>query len=97
MPTAKAMTKSQIAVYLAEKLDLPKKTAHAFLDEFAKLAAAETRRAGAFSLPGIGGLRKTERKARKGRNPATGQPIDIPAKTVVKARVAKAFRDTVVS
>ena len=96
MPKGKPMTKSQITAHLAEKLELPKKTAGAFLEEFAELAAKETKNAGVFTLPGIGKLRKANRKARKGRNPATGEEIQIPAKTVVKARLSKVFKDAVV-
>lgn len=96
MAEKKPMTKSQIAAHLAERLELPKKTSTAFLDEFATLAATETKKVGVFTVPGIGKLRKARRKARTGRNPATGETIQIPAKTVVKARLAKAFKDTVV-
>ena len=55
----------------------------------------ETKKSGEFTIPGIGKLVKTKRKARTGRNPATGQPIQIPAKTTVKFRVGKAMKDSV--
>lgn len=94
--TKKPMTKSQITTHFAEKLDMPKKTAAAFLDELAALAAKETKSTGMFTVPGIGKLVKAERKARMGRNPSTGEPIKIPAKTVVKMRLAKACKDAIV-
>jgi DNA-binding protein HU-beta len=92
----KPMTKSQIVGHFAKKFDIPKKTAAAFIDEIADLAVAETKKSGAFTVPGIGKLVISKRKARMGRNPATGEPIKIPAKTVVKMRVAKAAKDAVV-
>lgn len=90
---AKAMTKSQIADYMAKKLDVKKKTAVAFLDELAGLSYKQAKNS--FTLPGIGKLVLVKRKARLGRNPATGAQIKIPAKTVVKFRVAKACKDAV--
>jgi DNA-binding protein HU-beta len=66
------------------------------VDEYAALAIAETRKKGAFMLPGIGKSVLVKRKARIGRNPATGETIKIPAKTVVKIRPAKAFKDAIV-
>jgi DNA-binding protein HU-beta len=92
----KPMTKSQIVGHFAKKFDIPKKTASAFIDEVAELAVAETKKSGAFTVPGIGKLVISKRKARMGRNPATGEPIKIPAKTVVKMRVAKAAKDAIV-
>ncbi len=90
---AKAMTKSQIADYMAKKLDLKKKVAVSFLDELADLSYKQAKNS--FTLPGIGKLVLVKRKARLGRNPATGEQIQIPAKTVVKFRVAKACKDAV--
>jgi DNA-binding protein HU-beta len=92
----KAITKSQIVTYLAEEYELSKKTAAAVLDGIAELAVAETKKAGSFTLPGIGKMVLSRRKARMGRNPATGEPIKIPAKTVVKMRIAKAAKDAIV-
>ncbi len=89
----KAMSKSQVADYMAKKFELKKKTAAAFLDEFAGLAYREAKNS--FTIPGIGKLVLVNRKARLGRNPATGEQIQIPAKTVVKFRVAKACKDAV--
>jgi DNA-binding protein HU-beta len=92
----KQMTKTQIAAHFAEKFELPKKTANAILEELAALAAAETKKVGAFTIPGVGKLVKAERKARIGRNPATGEQINIPAKTVVKMRLAKVCKEAIV-
>jgi DNA-binding protein HU-beta len=93
---AKPMTKSQLAAHFADKFGISKKTATAFLDEVANVAITQTKKAGQFTLPGIGKLVKANRKARMGRNPATGEAIKIPAKTVVKFRVAKAAKDAIV-
>jgi DNA-binding protein HU-beta len=94
--TKKQMTKTQIVAHFAEKFELPRKTAASILDELADLAANETKKTGAFTIPGVGKLVKSERKARMGRNPATGEPIKIPAKTVVKMRLAKACKEAIV-
>ncbi len=96
MADKKLMTKSQLIAYFAEKFGLTKKQVAAMFDEIAVLAAKEAKKAGAFVLPGIGKLVVVKRAARMGRNPATGEAIKIPAKTVVKARLAKAFKDSVV-
>lgn len=96
MAGKKPLTKSQIVAHVAKKFDLSKKTAGAILDEMAALAITETKKAGAFTFPGIGKLVLVKRKARVGRNPATGEPINIPAKTVVKMRIAKACKDAIV-
>jgi DNA-binding protein HU-beta len=92
----KPMTKAQTVTYFAEKFELVKKTASAVIDEMASLAISETKKAGSFTVPGIGKLVIAKRKARMGRNPATGEEIKIPAKTVVKMRVAKACKDSIV-
>jgi DNA-binding protein HU-beta len=89
----KVMTKATIAALLAEKFQLKKKTAVQILEEIAALAYSEAKNT--FTIPGIGKLVLVERKARMGRNPATGQQIQIPAKTVVKFRVAKACKDAI--
>jgi DNA-binding protein HU-beta len=92
----KPMTKSQIVSYFASKFVLPKKAASAIIEEVAALAVSETKKAGSFTLPGIGKLVLVKRKARMGRNPATGAAIKIPAKTVVKMRIAKAAKEAIV-
>jgi DNA-binding protein HU-beta len=90
------MTKSQVVAHLAEKAGIPKKTAAAVLEELVTLATKEAKKSGQFVVPGLGKAVKANRKARTGRNPQTGEPIQIPAKTVVKFRLAKAFKDAVV-
>jgi DNA-binding protein HU-beta len=90
---AKALTKSQIAATLAEKVEISKKQSATFLDELASLAYKNAKNT--FTLPGLGKLVLVNRKARQGRNPATGETIQIPAKRVVKFRVAKACKDAV--
>ncbi len=89
------MTKAQIVNTLAEKTGQSKKEVNAFFDELSDLAYKEVKKNGEFALPGFGKLVKTKRKARKGRNPATGEEINIPAKTVVKFRLSKAAKDAV--
>jgi len=92
----KPITKSQIVAYFAKKFELSKKAASSVIDEMATLAITETKKAGSFTLPGIGKLVLSKRKARVGRNPATGESINIPAKTVVKMRIAKACKEAIV-
>ena len=97
MPISKKpITQSQIVAHFAKKFALSKKAASSIIDEMAMLAPAETKKAGVFTLPGIGKLVLSKRKARKGRNPATGEEINIPAKTVVKMRIAKACKEAIV-
>jgi len=90
---AKPMTKSQIIAAVAEKADISKAEAKAALEGLAELAYAGA--ADGFTIPGIGKLVKVDRAARMGRNPATGEAIHIPAKTVLKFRIAKAAKDAV--
>ena len=92
----KPMTKSQIVSHFAEKYELSKKTAGAIIDEVAALAISETKKAGSFTIPDIGKLVCVNRKARMGRNPATGEAIKIPAKKVAKMRLAKAAKESIV-
>jgi len=92
----KPMTKSQIVSHFAEKFELSKRTSGTIIEEVAALAIAETKKTGSFTVPGIGKLVLAKRKARMGRNPATGQAIKIPAKTVVKMRIAKAAKEAIV-
>ncbi len=96
MAAKKPMTKSQIVSHFAEKFEIPKRTAAAVIDEYAALAMDQTKKVGAFTIPGVGKSVLSKRKARMGFNPATGEQIKIPAKTVVKIRVAKAFKDAIV-
>ena len=90
---AKAMTKSQTMDHLAGKAGITKKAAGQFLEELAALAHKEAKNT--FTLPGLGKLVLVNRQARMGRNPQTGEPLQIPAKRVVKFRVAKACKDAV--
>jgi len=92
---AKPLTKTQISALIAEEFQIPKKTAIAILDFQAQLAYTEAKKS--FTIPGIGKLLLVKRKARKGRNPATGEAIKIPAKKVVKFRVAKAAKDAILA
>ena len=92
----KPMTKAQIVSHFAGKCEVSKKTASGIIDEVAALAVSETKKTGSFTLPGIGKLVLVKRKARMGRNPATGKAIKIPAKTVVKMEVAKAAKEAIV-
>ena len=92
----KPLTKSQVVSHFSEKFEVSKKTAVAIVEEVAALAIAETKKAGSFTLPGVGKLVLSRRKARKGFNPATGERINIPAKTVVKMRLAKACKEAIV-
>ncbi len=96
MAPKKTLTKSQIVGHFAKKFDFSKKAAAAIIEEIAALAIAETKKAGSFVLPGIGKLVLSKRKARMGFNPATQEQIKIPAKTVVKMRLAKACKDAIV-
>ena len=94
---AKPMSKSQVTKYFAEKFEMPRKQAAAILEEVATLAVAQTKKVGVFVIPGVGKLVKARRKARIGRNPATGESIKIPAKTVVKMRLSKSCKDSVLT
>jgi DNA-binding protein HU-beta len=93
---AKPMTKSKVVASIAEKCETSKKTAALFFEELFNLAVRECKGgAGKFVIPNIGRAVKAHRKARMGRNPATGEAIKIKAKTVVRLRAAKAFKDAV--
>jgi DNA-binding protein HU-beta len=89
------MTKSELLAKLSEGTGLSKKDVTNVLDQLAAMAYKEVKKGGEFVLPGFGKLVKVNRKARMGRNPATGATIKIPAKTVVKFRLAKAAKDAV--
>jgi len=90
------MTQTQLVRTLAEGCEVNNKVARQFLDSLASLAVAEVKKNGVFVIPGLGRLVRQDRKARTGRNPATGETIKIPAKKVVKFRVAKAAKDSIV-
>ncbi len=90
---AKAMTKTQIIAKLAEGAEITKKQANVVLTDLVDLAYKEAKKG--FTIPGLGKLVIVNRKAREGRNPATGEKIKIPAKKVVKFRLAKAAKDAI--
>jgi len=90
-----SMTKAQLVDGLAKNCNLSKKAVNDVLNGMSGMAYKEVKKNGEFIVPGIGKLVKVQRKARMGRNPATGAQIKIAAKTVVKFRVAKAAKDAV--
>ena len=90
---AKAKTKSQILAGLAEATGITKKQSAEVVEALVNMAYAEAENG--FTVPGLGKLVKVQRKARMGRNPATGETINIPAKTVLKFRIAKAAKDAI--
>jgi DNA-binding protein HU-beta len=90
---AKALSKSQIAASVADAVGITKKQAVQTLEHLALLAYKNAKNS--FTFPGVGKLVLVNRKARIGRNPATGEQIQIPAKKVVKFRVAKAAKDAI--
>jgi len=89
------MTKSQLMGVLSEQTGMTKKDIVNLMDVLAKLAYKEVKKSGEFVLPGFGKMVKAKRKARMGVNPATGEKIKIPAKTVVKFRLAKVAKEAV--
>ena len=91
--TVKALTKAQIIDLLAKKTELTKKQTAQFLEELASLAYKEAKKG--FTVPGLGKLVVVRRKARMGRNPATGESIRISAKRALKFRIAKAAKDAI--
>ncbi len=93
MAKAKSMTKAQILDHLSKKTGTTKKAAGEFLDNFIQLAYKEAKKD--FVIPGLGKLVVSNRKKRMGRNPQTGQAIVIPARRVLKFRVAKQAKDAI--
>jgi DNA-binding protein HU-beta len=92
---AAPMSKSKIIAYIAEETEVSKKTATAMLEALSTLAHKEAKKG--FTIPGLGKLVVVNRKARMGRNPATGATIKIPAKKVLKFRIAKAAKDAILN
>mgnify|MGYP002637644752 CR=1 FL=1 len=92
---AKGLTKSQLMAALSEKWDMPKKDAIEHYEVLIGMIQHEVKDKGELMLPGLGKLVKQHRKARMGRNPATGEAIQIAAKTVVKFRVNKAAKEAI--
>lgn len=89
----KPMSKSEISAQLAEQAGLTKRQVAELMEAMAQLAYKQAKNQ--FTIPGIGKLVLVDRKARMGRNPATGETIKIPAKKVLKFRVAKAAKDAI--
>jgi DNA-binding protein HU-beta len=89
------MTKSELLQQLADKLGKTRKEVSEIMDTIVETAYAVTKKEGEFTIPGLGKLQKKHRDARQGRNPATGETIQIPAKTVIKFRVAKQAKDAI--
>ncbi len=90
------MTQTQLVKLLATACQVSNRTTKQLLDGLASTAVKEVRKNGVFVVPGIGKLVRVDRRARMGRNPATGEAINIPAKKVVKFRVSKAVKDAIV-
>ncbi len=93
---ATKMTQTQLVKELAGACGVSNKVAKAAIGSLASIAVRETKKSGMFVIPGVGRLVRVDRKARMGRNPATGEAIKIPAKKVVKFRLAKAAKDSIV-
>jgi DNA-binding protein HU-beta len=92
----KRMSQSEVVNHIAEKFELKRAQVKELFEELATLASSEVKSSGEFVLPGFGKLVLSERKAREGRNPQTGETIQIPAKTNLKFRLGKGIKDTVV-
>ena len=90
-------TKAQIVAAVAEKAEISKKQAATAIDALVAIAYVGAKGKNGFTIPGLGKLVLVQRKAREGRNPATGAKIKIPAKKVVKFRVAKAAKDAILA
>ena len=95
LPATK-MTKTQVIRYMAEQMEVPPKQVAGFFNLLLETATSQTKKLGEFTIPGLGKLVKAQRAARIGRNPATGETINIKAKTTVRFRLAKAAKDAVV-
>ena len=89
------MGKSELFAHFAERFEVKRTQARDFFDALTELAEKELKRSGEFVLPGMVKLVVQKRKARMGRNPATGEALKIAAKTVVKARIAKPLKDSI--
>ena len=90
------MTQSEVLNHFAQRFDIKRADAKEFFNELSALAGKEVKKNGEFVLPGFGKLVLVKRKAREGRNPATGETIQIPAKTTLKFRIGKAMKDSVI-
>ena len=90
------MSQSEVINHFAERFDMKRAQVKEFFEDLAHLASREVKQNGEFVLPGFGKLVLSQRKAREGRNPQTGETIQIPAKTTLKFRLSKSMKDTVV-
>ena len=95
-PGKKRMSQSEVVNHFAEKFELKRAQVKEIFEELSNLASREVKDNGEFVLPGLGKMVLSERKAREGRNPQTGETIQIPAKTSLKFRLSKAIKDSVV-
>ncbi|MCB2156117.1 HU family DNA-binding protein [bacterium] len=91
----KPLTKAQLISHLAETCEIPKKSVAMLMEELIGVAYKEAKKEKGFTLPGVGKLVVVKRKARMGRNPATGEAIKIPARKALKFRISKAAKDAV--
>jgi DNA-binding protein HU-beta len=89
------MTRTELIAAIAQEAETDNKQAKAFLEGFTRIVESEMKKEGEVPLAGLGKFKVMKRKARVGRNPATGEAIQIPAKTVVKFTVAKALKDLI--
>ena len=92
----KRMSQSEVVNHIAEKFELKRAQVKELFEELGSLASSEVKSSGEFVLPGFGKLVLSERKAREGRNPQTGDTIQIPAKTTLKFRLGKGMKDAVI-
>ncbi len=95
MADARRMGKMELFAHFADKFDMKRTQVRDLFEELLRLSEKELKRSGEFVIPGVCKLVVQRRKARVGRNPATGEPIKIPAKRVCKFRLAKSLKDTV--
>ena len=93
MTDQKSMSKADVIAHFAKTFGMPRGMARDMLSELVELAVRETKAKGSFSLPGIGKVILSDRAARMGRNPRTGEAVHVPAKKVVKLRLSKTFKD----
>lgn len=91
----KPLTKSQFTAMLADESGMSKKEVSTMWEMLVEKVYKHVKEDGEVTLPGLGKMQKKSRKARMGRNPATGEQISIPAKTVLKFRVAKGAKDAI--
>lgn len=89
------MTHTEMKEYIAEKFDLPKTQADNLLKDLFNKIADEVAEGKDVKMIGLGTLKRTERKERKGRNPQTGEEIQIPASKSAKLNVEKSFKDKI--